>query len=241
MEEGKFPPLKWAQTEDSVLITIDLADCENIEVDVNEENSSIVFKAVSGGQKYGMNMQTFKPIVKDESKWNLKGRNVLLYIAKKEKDDEEWWPRISMDKSKNQNISIDWARWKDEDDEGEPEKQGGMGDFDPSMMQGMGGAGGGMPGMGGMGGMPGMPGMGGAGGMPGMPGMGGAGGMGGMDMEALMKQMQGMGGAGGMPNMADMMGGQMGGDSDDEEGEESQVKPHTDDKNIDDLDAAEEK
>ena len=51
-----------------------------------------------------------------------------------------------------------------------------MGDFDPSMMQGMGG--GGPPGMGGMGGMPGM------GGMGGMPGMGGPG-AGGMDMAAM--------------------------------------------------------
>jgi hypothetical protein len=118
-QEGKFPPLKWAQTEESVLITIDVADCENIEVDVNEETSTIIFNAVSGDKKYALNMETFKPIVKEDSKWNLKGRNVLLYIAKKERDDEDWWPRISKDKTKNQNISIDWARWKDEDDEPE--------------------------------------------------------------------------------------------------------------------------
>ena len=78
-------------------------------------------------------METFKEIVKEESKWNLKGRNVLLYIQKKEKDEDEWWPRITKDKAKNQNISIDWSRWRDPDDEDEPE-HGGMGDFDPSMM-----------------------------------------------------------------------------------------------------------
>ena len=88
-----------------------------------------------------MNLETFKPIVKDESKWNLKGRNVLLYISKVDKEEEEWWPRITKDKIKNQNISIDWARWKDADDEEEPEGKGNA-DFDPSLMQGMGGAGG---------------------------------------------------------------------------------------------------
>ena len=48
---------------------------------------------------------------------------------------------------------MDWSRWVDPDDEPEDDqKQPGMGDMDPSMMQGMGGGGGGMPGMGGPGG-----------------------------------------------------------------------------------------
>jgi hypothetical protein len=48
-----------------VLITIDLADCENITVDVDEEKSMILFSALSGGIKYALNMETFKPIVKE--------------------------------------------------------------------------------------------------------------------------------------------------------------------------------
>jgi hypothetical protein len=47
-------------------------------------------------------MKMFAAIVKEESKWNLKGRNVLLNISKKDKEEEEWWPRISADKAKNQ-------------------------------------------------------------------------------------------------------------------------------------------
>lgn len=171
------------------MLTIDLADSENVVCDVDEENSRILFSALANGQKYALNVKTFKPIVKDESKWNVKGRNVIMSISKRDKEDEEWWPRISEEKTKNQQISIDWSRWVDEDDEGEPAAAGNQ-DFDPSMMQGMGGQGG-PGGMGGMGGMPGMEGMGGMGGMPdmggmgGMPGMGGAGGAGGMDMAAL--------------------------------------------------------
>jgi hypothetical protein len=42
-----------------------------------------------------------------------------LFIQKKEVDEEEWWPRIPKDKTKNQNISIDWGKWKDPDDEGD--------------------------------------------------------------------------------------------------------------------------
>lgn len=84
-----------------------------------------MFSAVSNGEKYLLSMETFKPIVKDESKWNTKGRNVFLHISKADKEDEESWPRISKDKAKNQLITIDWARWKDSDDEGEEEKQPG--------------------------------------------------------------------------------------------------------------------
>jgi len=44
----------------------------------------------------------YEPIVKEESKWNLKGRNILCCISKKDKEQEEWWPRITKDKVKNQ-------------------------------------------------------------------------------------------------------------------------------------------
>merc|ERR1712238_595088 len=103
---------------------------------------------------------------------------VQMHILKKQKEEEEFWPRLLKDKllEKNQ-VKPDWDRYVDEDEEEEG--------FDMSNVQGGSGMGGMPPGMGGMGGMPGM-----GGGMPGMPE--------GMDMEALMKQMGGMGGMEGM-------------------------------------------
>ena len=183
-----------------------------------------MFRGVSHEVTYGFTMEFFAGIVKAESKFNAKGRNPIITLAKADKE-AEYWPRLTKDKVKNSRIAVDWNKWVDEDEEEEAPEMGG--DFDPSMMSQFGG-GGGMPGMGGMGGMPGMGGMGGMpgmGGMGGMPGMGG--GMGGMDMEALMKQ---MGGAQGMP------------DSDDEDEEEEAAgdpKPAND--GLGDLDAEEEK
>ena len=78
-----------------------MADCENIAVSVDEATQSILFDCMAAGQKYHMNMKVFKPIVKDESRWNLKGRNVLLNVSKKDKEEEEWWPRLTHDKVKN--------------------------------------------------------------------------------------------------------------------------------------------
>jgi len=239
--DTKFPKLKWAQRAEYVLMTVDLADSENVNIDIDEETNTLIFSAQSAGSKYGFKLALFEKVVKDESKWNTKGRNVILNISKADKDQEEWWPRLTKEKTKYHQITIDFDKWVDADDEPAEEEKGGMGDFDPSGMQGMGGAGGGGGGMPGMGGMGGMPGMGGMGGMPGMGGGGGGGpGAGGMDMAALQQMMAGMGGgaggAGGMGGMdpakmqemmagmgmggAGGMGGMGGGDDEDDDAEE---------------------
>ena len=89
-------------------------------------------------------MEMFEPIIKAESKWNTKGRNVILNLSKKdkEKDTDEWWPRLQKEKVKNQLITIDWSKWIDPDaseDEDKPAANQGLGDFDPNQMQAMGG------------------------------------------------------------------------------------------------------
>ena len=33
----KFPPLKWAQNQVRLFLTIEVADCENFKIDINEE------------------------------------------------------------------------------------------------------------------------------------------------------------------------------------------------------------
>jgi hypothetical protein len=207
-----------------VFITIDILDAEKTDISLTDEGK-LAFSAESHGQKYGFDMELFNGINKAESGWNLKGRNVSFRLAKKDDDQEEYWPRLFKDKTKNQKVTIDWSKWVDEDEQDEapemPQEDG---------MQGFGGQGG-MPGMGGAGGaggmdmaamqqmMAGMGGAGGAGGaggmdmasmMAGMGGAGGPGGAGGMDMAAMQKMMAGMGGAGGMG----------GPDSDDEDEDE---------------------
>jgi len=96
------------------------------------------FSALANGAKYSFDMTFFEPVIKSESKWNTKGRNVLLNISKKDKEQEEWWPRLTKEKVKNQQITIDWNKWIDPDEEEEVESNapknpmGGGGDFDPS-------------------------------------------------------------------------------------------------------------
>ena len=67
----------------------------------------------------------FEGVKVDESKWNTKGRNIILNI-KKANEEAEYWPRLTKEKTKNTQIQIDWSRWIDEDDEGQEEE----GDYD---------------------------------------------------------------------------------------------------------------
>ena len=153
-----------------MFLTIDILDVEKTEINLTEEGL-LSFKAESHGQKFGFEFELYKGVIKAESGWNTKGRNVSFRLTKQEDDREEYWPRLTKDKTKNQKITIDWSKWVDEDEVQDapqvPEED----------MQGFGGD------MGGMGGMPGM------GGMGGMPGMGGPGGAGGMDMAQLQQMM----------------------------------------------------
>ena len=113
----KFPPLKWAQRADTVIVTIDVPDATDIVCDVDDAAQKMLFSCKKGGETYGIDLELFEPVVKAESKWNTKGRNVIMSIAKKDKEQEEWWPRLTKEKGKNPNISIDWAKWVDPDED----------------------------------------------------------------------------------------------------------------------------
>ncbi|CAB9522535.1 Prostaglandin E synthase 3 (Cytosolic) [Seminavis robusta] len=185
-------PIKWAQRTDSLYVTIALSDVKNETINLTDKE--LHFKGKSQDKDYEVNIEFFKPVDAEGSKYNVLPRSIQMHIMKKKEDeDEEFWPRLLKDKALEKNqVKIDWDRYVDEDEEEEgfdtSALDGGMG---MGGMGGMGGGGGGFPGMPG-----GMPGMGGMGGMPGMEGMGN---MGGMDMEALMKQMGDMSAMGGGP------------------------------------------
>ena len=59
----------------------------------------------------------------EESRWNTKGRNIILNIAKAN-IDAEYWPRLTKEKVKNTHIQADWAKWVDEDEEDEAKPLG---------------------------------------------------------------------------------------------------------------------
>ena len=198
--------IKWAQRKDSLYVTICLADVTNHTLELTDK--SLTFTGTADKKEYGVTLDFFKEVDSEGSISKVLPQSIQMKIMKKDQEDEEFWPRLLVDKLKEKNmVKIDWDRYVDEDEEEEG--------FDEAALAGGQG----------MGGMP-----------PGMGGMGGPGGPGGMDMAAMMQQMGGMGGAGGpggggMPDMAEMMksmggaggmGGMPGGmGGGDDEGEDS--------------------
>ena len=62
-------------------------------------------------------LELFGEVDVNNSRWNSKGRNIILLIEKKEKG--KFWPRIKKDEKKEATIQIDWQKWVDEDDDTE--------------------------------------------------------------------------------------------------------------------------
>jgi len=198
----------WAETNEAVLVTLKLADCDTASPVIEVTENHLKFEATTKEGAYKCDLELKFPVKPEDenTKYTITGRDVKFHLVKKE---EERWNGLLKNKKLGKNlVAPDWDAWVDSDDEDKDaagfdmSQFGGAGGGMPGMggggMPGMGGMGGGMPGMGG-----GMPGMGGMGGMPGMGGMGGAGGMGGMDMEKLKEMMAGMGGMGGMGGAPD--------------------------------------
>jgi len=130
------PDVLWAQRPDSVYVTIDLKEVQDMKVTL--ENDSLSFSGKVGGSLYEFTLEWHAPIRKEDSKWSTK-RLIEFYLKKAEEDA---WPRLA--KAKFPWVKVDWKRWQDSDDEGEKGDfdVGGMGDMNFGDMMGGAGMGG---------------------------------------------------------------------------------------------------
>ncbi|KAJ2455701.1 p23 chaperone protein wos2 [Coemansia sp. RSA 2336] len=166
------PEVLWAQREGLLYLTVELHDAQDAKIDLTE--TSIDFSNTTDDMLYKFHLDFYKPINPKESKKTLTGRKTFMIL---EKQEGEWWPRLTKEAKKLAFVKTDFDHWKDSDDSGDEEPDFSGMDF--SQMGGMGGMGGMMGGMGGMGGMGDMAsmmgGMGGMGGMPDLSALAGAG------------------------------------------------------------------
>ena len=67
-----------------------------------------------------MDIAFFKPVDSKGSTYNVLPRSVVMHVMKKDKEEEEFWPRLLKDKALEKNqVKIDWDRYVDEDEEEE--------------------------------------------------------------------------------------------------------------------------
>eukprot|EP00930_Biecheleria_cincta_P063502 TRINITY_DN49040_c0_g1_i1.p2 TRINITY_DN49040_c0_g1~~TRINITY_DN49040_c0_g1_i1.p2 ORF type:complete len:205 (+),score=69.51 TRINITY_DN49040_c0_g1_i1:56-616(+) len=112
------PDVLWAQRPDSVYLTIDLKEVQDMKVTL--ETDKLSFSGKVGGSTYEFTVEFFAPIKKEDSKWSTK-RLIEFYLKK---ETEETWSGLTKGK-KLPFVKVDWKRWQDSDDEGD----GGKGAF----------------------------------------------------------------------------------------------------------------
>ena len=106
--------LKWYQTKEKLFITIDATDVTKLNVDLKPEGK-LHFSGLCPTKELELDLELFGEIIVEKSRWNSKGRNVIILIEKKAKD--KFWPRLKKDDKKDFSLQIDWTNWRDEDDD----------------------------------------------------------------------------------------------------------------------------
>lgn len=136
--DAKHPFIKWAEREDKVYMTFELADAKDVEIAI--EKDKITFSATSGGEKYAETVGFYKAISSEKSTYAVTARQVFCVLVK---EDAEWWSRLLPSAAgKMNNVHVDFDKWADEDDDDAADIDTSGFDMQ-SMMAGMGGGGGG--------------------------------------------------------------------------------------------------
>ncbi|XP_023336938.1 very-long-chain (3R)-3-hydroxyacyl-CoA dehydratase [Eurytemora carolleeae] len=110
------PFVYWAQSEEEILLRVDLKN--TVDPNINIEEEEIEFAAVgTGSQGEGVNyhfvLEFFLPVQKDSGSLEVNDREVRIKLKKKESD---WWPRLVYAHQKLPWLKVDFDRIKNESD-----------------------------------------------------------------------------------------------------------------------------
>ncbi|KAG2373659.1 hypothetical protein C9374_011948 [Naegleria lovaniensis] len=110
------PHVLWAPRSDRIYVTVEVPDATDVKVALQDEGRLKV-SANSHGDHYELDLELFAEISTENSKWKVSGRTIDLNIERK--DQGEFWPRLTKSNQKNRQISVDWTKWIDEEDDEE--------------------------------------------------------------------------------------------------------------------------
>ena len=132
--KNQYPILKWAQRKDRLYITILVVHTKKPTIEIIE-NKTLKYNGTDGSKNYSFELELYDEVLKEESKYNLEGRNVFLNIKKKK--EGPYWERLTKDSVKRHWIETDWVYYTEEDEEEEAKQPdfagqdfGDMGEMD---------------------------------------------------------------------------------------------------------------
>lgn len=103
----------WAQRQDTLFLRFEVPDVKEANVEFLDEE--IIFTGKQGEVEFENKICCYKPIDTKKSGFQIKGRSVDCLVYKKD-NTSSYWPRTTKDKIKIHWLSIDFGRWRDEDD-----------------------------------------------------------------------------------------------------------------------------
>lgn len=164
-----LPEVQWAQRSNEtdpeknyILLTISITDCEDPVLDIQPTSLDLTAKSKghTGDEtehEYKLHIDFYKEIVPEKTLHKkANGQHYFLKMFKKDLQ-LEYWPRLTKEKIKYNNIKTDFDKWVDEDEQDEVSGANdipgmdalGAGGLDfAEMMKSMGGAAGGASGAG---------------------------------------------------------------------------------------------
>jgi len=104
------PSILWAQDRANLFITIEINNFKNHDITFNTNNVRLV--GTSGNREYDIVIDFNSDIVNEKSNWIIKQNCIELVVMK---GKQLFWQKLT--KNKQNNIRIDWQKWKDEDED----------------------------------------------------------------------------------------------------------------------------
>ncbi|KAM5549625.1 hypothetical protein ABKV19_000844 [Rosa sericea] len=110
---SRHPSVKWAQQPDTLYITIELPDAEDVKLKLEPEGK-FLFSATTGAEKtpYVVDLDLYDKIDVNESRYSVGSRNICHLVKKAE---NKWWSRLIKQEGKAPVfLKADWDNWEDE-------------------------------------------------------------------------------------------------------------------------------
>jgi hypothetical protein len=104
------PSILWAQDRTHLFITIDIHNFNNHNIVFSDNNVNL--EGVSNNIDYNITIDFNNAINIEDSKWLIKQNCIELNVSK---NKSLFWHKLT--KNKQNNVKIDWHKWRDEEDD----------------------------------------------------------------------------------------------------------------------------
>jgi len=122
-DNARSPFVLWAQDANHIFLKVDVQDALNPRIKIGEHSVDVLTEATgaSGVSIYRAHIDLLHKVAEKESSFMVLSNHIDIKLAKFSKND--WWERLSSEKSKLPWLKIDFDRWQNEDDDDDAEKE----------------------------------------------------------------------------------------------------------------------